>query len=60
LVPVGRWAIGMGWHGQHRNPEAVGGAASIFNQAHLNGAGENHFSTLGSNDRRLRHARLHL
>ena len=50
----------MGRNGEHRNPEAVGGAASIFNHAHVNGARENHFSTLESNDRRLRHELLHL
>jgi hypothetical protein len=38
--------------GENGNRKAVGRAASIFDHAHLDGAGENHFSTLGSNDRR--------
>jgi hypothetical protein len=52
---VGRWPICMRGDGENRNGEAVGGPASIFDHAHLDGAGKNHFSTPRSNDRRLRH-----
>ena len=58
LVPVGRWPVRMRWDGEHRNPEAVGGTATVFDHAHLDRAEENHFATLGSNDRRLRHVQL--
>jgi hypothetical protein len=58
LVPVGRWPIRPRRDSEDRNREAVGGAASIFDHAHLDGAGEDHVSTLGSNDRRLGHKRL--
>jgi len=40
---------------QNGNRKAVGRAASILDHAHLNGAGEDDFSPLGSDDRRLRH-----
>ena len=58
LVPVGGWPIRPWRDGEDGNREAVGGAVSIFDHAHLDRTGEYHFSTLGSNDRRLGHIPL--